>query len=176
MTEAMAATDLDQKLAEVPMGSGGEPEKWPRSRCFFASDLSSYMTGTVLEVTVREACVTTKREAVICETDPHADRPLRAEMFKSLTAVAWVVAALKGLLGPHRHRGPVRCKTSSSATATHPASARDRAGGRLGRRAAGDRSRHAGRPPLRVGLRRSSRRACRLPTGQRRCDRSGARA
>jgi 3-oxoacyl-[acyl-carrier protein] reductase len=41
----------EQKLAEVPMGRAGEPEEVAKVALFLASDLSSYMTGTVLEVT-----------------------------------------------------------------------------------------------------------------------------
>ena len=40
-----------QKLAEVPMGRAGEPSEVAKVALFLASDLSSYMTGTVLEVT-----------------------------------------------------------------------------------------------------------------------------
>ena len=41
----------DQKLAEVPMGRAGERDEVAKVALFLASDLSSYMTGTVLEVT-----------------------------------------------------------------------------------------------------------------------------
>lgn len=51
MTEAMAQHIWDQKLAEVPMGRAGEPAEVAKVALFLASDLSSYMTGTVLEVT-----------------------------------------------------------------------------------------------------------------------------
>jgi 3-oxoacyl-[acyl-carrier protein] reductase len=51
MTEAMPQHIWDQKLAEVPMGRAGEPEEVAKVALFLASDLSSYMTGTVLEVT-----------------------------------------------------------------------------------------------------------------------------
>ncbi|PEG41773.1 3-oxoacyl-ACP reductase FabG [Mycolicibacterium agri] len=51
MTEAMPQRIWDQKLAEVPMGRAGEPEEVAKVALFLASDLSSYMTGTVLEVT-----------------------------------------------------------------------------------------------------------------------------
>ena len=51
MTEAMPQHIWDQKLAEVPMGRAGEPAEVAKVALFIASDLSSYMTGTVLEVT-----------------------------------------------------------------------------------------------------------------------------
>ena len=51
MTEAMPQHIWDQKLAEVPMGRAGEPNEVAKVALFLASDLSSYMTGTVLEVT-----------------------------------------------------------------------------------------------------------------------------
>ncbi|MFM9034591.1 MAG: 3-oxoacyl-ACP reductase FabG [Mycobacterium sp.] len=51
MTEAMPQRVWDAKLAEVPMGRAGEPGEVAGAALFLASDLSSYMTGTVLEVT-----------------------------------------------------------------------------------------------------------------------------
>ena len=51
MTEAMPQRIWDAKLAEVPMGRAGEPDEVAKVALFLASDLSSYMTGTVLEVT-----------------------------------------------------------------------------------------------------------------------------
>ena len=51
MTEAMPQRIWDAKLAEVPMGRAGEPSEVATVALFLASDLSSYMTGTVLEVT-----------------------------------------------------------------------------------------------------------------------------
>ncbi|OBB18762.1 3-oxoacyl-ACP reductase FabG [Mycolicibacterium elephantis] len=51
MTEAMPQHIWDSKLAEVPMGRAGEPEEVAKVALFLASDLSSYMTGTVLEIT-----------------------------------------------------------------------------------------------------------------------------
>jgi len=51
MTEAMPQRIWDAKLAEVPMGRAGEPHEVASVVLFLASGLSSYMTGTVLEVT-----------------------------------------------------------------------------------------------------------------------------
>jgi 3-oxoacyl-[acyl-carrier protein] reductase len=51
MTEAMPAKAWDQKMAEIPMGRAGEVAEVASVALFLASDLSSYMTGTVLEVT-----------------------------------------------------------------------------------------------------------------------------
>jgi 3-oxoacyl-[acyl-carrier protein] reductase len=51
MTAAMPQRIWDAKLAEVPMGRAGEPSEVAAVALFLASDLSSYMTGTVLEVT-----------------------------------------------------------------------------------------------------------------------------
>jgi 3-oxoacyl-[acyl-carrier protein] reductase len=51
MTEAMPQQAWDQKLAEVPMQRAGEPDEVASVALFYASDLSSYMTGTVSEVT-----------------------------------------------------------------------------------------------------------------------------
>jgi len=51
MTEAMPQRIWDAKLAEIPMARAGEPEEVAKVALFLASDLSSYMTGTVLEVT-----------------------------------------------------------------------------------------------------------------------------
>jgi 3-oxoacyl-[acyl-carrier protein] reductase len=51
MTEAMPQKAWDQKMAEIPMGRPGEVAEVASVALFLASDLSSYMTGTVLEVT-----------------------------------------------------------------------------------------------------------------------------
>ncbi|MER7395284.1 3-oxoacyl-ACP reductase FabG [Streptomyces sp. NPDC000151] len=51
MTEAMPQKAWDQKMAEITMQRAGEPGEVASVAAFLASDLSSYMTGTVLEVT-----------------------------------------------------------------------------------------------------------------------------
>ena len=50
MTEAMPQRIWDSKVAEVPMGRAGEPSEVASVALFLASDLSSYMTGTVMEI------------------------------------------------------------------------------------------------------------------------------
>ncbi|HWB38545.1 MAG TPA: 3-oxoacyl-ACP reductase FabG, partial [Rugosimonospora sp.] len=51
MTEAMPAKAWDQKMSEIPMGRPGEPREVATVVLFLASELSSYLTGTVQEVT-----------------------------------------------------------------------------------------------------------------------------
>ena len=51
MTVAMPQKAWDQKMTEIPMQRAGEPEEVASVALFHASDLSSYMTGTVAEVT-----------------------------------------------------------------------------------------------------------------------------
>jgi 3-oxoacyl-[acyl-carrier protein] reductase len=51
MTEALREDIWQQKLSEIPMGRAAEPAEVGSVALFLASDLSSYMTGTVLEVT-----------------------------------------------------------------------------------------------------------------------------
>lgn len=51
MTRAMPEAIWDQKLAEIPLARAGEPSEVAASALFLASELSSYITGAVLEIT-----------------------------------------------------------------------------------------------------------------------------
>lgn len=51
MTEAMSQKIWDQKMADIPLHRAGDVSEVASVALFLASDLSSYMTGTVLEVT-----------------------------------------------------------------------------------------------------------------------------
>ena len=51
MTLAMPQRIWDEKMEEIPMGRAAEPSEVAQVVLFLASDMSSYMTGTVLEVT-----------------------------------------------------------------------------------------------------------------------------
>jgi 3-oxoacyl-[acyl-carrier protein] reductase len=50
MTEAIPALVYSAKLAEIPLGRAGEPAEVGSVVLFLASDLSSYVTGIVVEV------------------------------------------------------------------------------------------------------------------------------
>lgn len=51
MTEAISQKAWDAKMAEIPMGRPGEIDEVASVVLFLASPMSSYMTGTVLEIT-----------------------------------------------------------------------------------------------------------------------------
>lgn len=51
MIEGMREDILARRLEDIPMGRLGEPDEVANVALFLASDLSAYMTGTVLEVT-----------------------------------------------------------------------------------------------------------------------------
>ncbi len=50
MTEAMPRDVWESKLTEIPLGRAGEPAEVAGAALFLASELSSYITGTVLEI------------------------------------------------------------------------------------------------------------------------------
>jgi 3-oxoacyl-[acyl-carrier protein] reductase len=50
MTEALSQEIWDQKLVDIPLGRAGEPSEVGDVALFLASDLASYVTGTVIEV------------------------------------------------------------------------------------------------------------------------------
>ncbi|SMY12029.1 3-oxoacyl-ACP reductase FabG [Brevibacterium jeotgali] len=50
MTAAMRQDVIDSKLAEIPMGRAGEASEVASVVVFLASDMSSYMSGTVQEI------------------------------------------------------------------------------------------------------------------------------
>lgn len=70
MIEAMPQRIWDSKVAEVPMGRAGEPSEVASVALFLASDMSSYMTGTVMEITGGRHL----------RARPDADRPLRGNV------------------------------------------------------------------------------------------------
>jgi 3-oxoacyl-[acyl-carrier protein] reductase len=50
MTEAMPAAAWESKLAEIPLGRAGEPAEVADAVTFLASDMASYLTGIVIEI------------------------------------------------------------------------------------------------------------------------------
>jgi 3-oxoacyl-[acyl-carrier protein] reductase len=50
MTEKMPTEIVEARVKEVPLGRAGEPEDVANAALFLASDLSSYLTGIVIEV------------------------------------------------------------------------------------------------------------------------------
>ena len=50
MTKALSEETLKQFVAMIPMRRGGEPEEVAKVALFLASDLSSYVSGQVIQV------------------------------------------------------------------------------------------------------------------------------
>jgi 3-oxoacyl-[acyl-carrier protein] reductase len=50
MTDAMPDHIRESRLAEVPLGRFGQPDEVANVVLFLASELSSYLTGTVIEI------------------------------------------------------------------------------------------------------------------------------
>lgn len=51
MTKVLSEEIMSEKIREIPLGRPGQPEEVANVALFLASEMSSYMTGAVLEVT-----------------------------------------------------------------------------------------------------------------------------
>lgn len=108
MTEAMPQRIWDQKLAEVPMGRAGEPSEVASVAVFLASDLSSYMTGTVLDVTGGRSydteIIATVRQFVKKEIFPNAPALERGNSYpQEIVDRLGVIGLLGRRLQGYRH-------------------------------------------------------------------------
>ena len=165
MTEAMPQRIWDAKLAEIPMARAGEPDEVAKVALFLASDLSSYMTGTVLEVT---GVGTSDGRRGDLRTGPHADRTLwrHAEVAHRSRSRRGSPAGTAGAHGRGTRR---RAGRHPRTLLSQHGGTGDRPRRRTRRGLAGDGAGHAARSSVRVG---AAGRHSGLASGHHRTERS----